>query len=338
MSEHKNPSISKENRIGKLIGKGLVHFFVTLSSLSKKSPMGNLERWGVEAQFDIPYDSEIPERMLDIYRPINSKDKKLPVVMYVHGGAFCAMSKDTHWVMARNFARAGYIVVNINYRLAPKNPYPAGLQDVCKAWKWLYENIESIGGDSERVVVAGESAGANLTLSLALACILPRKEIFAKEIYELKFIPKAIIPMCGIFEVRNPDRFLKPSQNPLRFLVFRNVLDIQQKYVQHEITDHLDFVDPLLMIEELEEFFPLSLPPTFLSVGTWDPLVEDSKRLYEALTKRKQIVEVRYYHREIHAFQALLFRKQARIFWKEMFCFLEDQLKNQSVEATSIDN
>ena len=311
MSDHKNPSISKENRIGKMLGRGLVHFFVMLSSLSKKSPMGNLERWGVEAQFDIAYDSEIAERILDIYRPMNSKGKKLPVVMYIHGGAFCSMSKDTHWVMARNFARAGYIVVNINYRLAPKNPYPAGLQDVCVAWKWLYDNIESIGGDAQRVVVAGESAGANLTLALALACILPRKEVFAKDIYELKFVPKVIVPMCGIFEVRNPERFLKQTQkitNPLRFLVFRNVLDIQQKYVQHEITDDVDFVDPLLMIEELEEFFPLLLPPTFLSVGTWDPLVEDSKRLYEVLKKRKRNVEVRYYSREIHAFQALLFR------------------------------
>ena len=300
--------------------------------------MGNLERWGVEAQCDIPYDSEIPERMLDIYRPVNSKDKKLPVVMYVHGGAFCAMSKDTHWVMARNFARAGYIVVNINYRLAPKNPYPAGLEDVCTAWKWLYENIDSIGGDAEKVIVAGESAGANLTLALALACTLPRTENFAREIYDLKFIPKAILPMCGIFEVRNPERFLKHRQNPFRFLAFRNVLDIQQKYVQHEITDQIDFVDPLLMIEELEEVFPLSLPPTFLSVGTWDPLVEDTKRLYEALKKRRQIVEVRYYPKEVHAFQALLFRKQARMCLKEMFVFLEEQLQKQSVEAKSIDN
>ena len=135
--------------------------------------------------------------------------------------------------------------------------------------------------------------------------------------------------MCGIFEVRDPERFLRSQpNNPLRYLVFRNVLDIQQKYVPSEqvISKEADFVDPLVMIEHLEESFPLSLPPTFLSVGTWDPLLEDSKRLYDQLKRRNQSVEVRYYSREVHAFQALLFRKQARLFWKEMFLFLDQHV------------
>ena len=316
----------KKNHIGKLVGRTLDHFFSGLSMVSKHSPLGNLERYNIEVLSNIAYGNRGIDNYLDIYLPKKHMEaqKKRPVVFYIHGGAFCTMSKDTHWVMGRNFARAGYLVVNINYRLAPKHPYPAGLEDVCEAWNWVYHNIASFGGDRDRVIVAGESAGANLTLALALACVLPREEVFAKNIYDLQFVPKAIVPMCGIFEVQNSERFWKPY-NPLRFLVYRNILDIQQKYVPENTKISLvsSFIDPLSMIEHLDTSYTLSLPPTFLSVGTWDPLLEDTQRLYEEMIRREQTVEVRYYPREVHAFQALLFRKQARKYWKEMFVFLD---------------
>ena len=50
-----------------------------------------------------------------------------PVLMYVHGGAFRSLSKDTHWIMGLAFARRGFVVANVNYRLAPEHRFPAGL-------------------------------------------------------------------------------------------------------------------------------------------------------------------------------------------------------------------
>ena len=320
----------KKNRLGKVIGRTLDFFFSGLSNLSKYTPLANMERFGIEVLDNIAYGDLGSDTTLDIYRPKNiPKKQKLPVVMYIHGGAFCTMSKDTHWVMGRNFGRAGYIVVNINYRLAPQNPYPAGLQDVCTAWKWVYENIATYGGDIDQIVVAGESAGANLALALALVCSMKRSEPWAKEIYQLQHRPKAIVPMCGIFEVRRAERFLRPY-NPLRFLVYRNILDIQYKYIPPEKEDVDDIIDPLCLVENLGNDVLKSLPPTFLSVGTWDPLLEDTQRLYAAMKQKGHTVEVRYYKREVHAFQALLFRKQARMFWKEMLLFLKEYVEEQS--------
>ena len=55
------------------------------------------------------------------------------------------------------------IVVSVNYRLAPENPFPAGLNDVYNVLQWVYKNAKSINGDSSLICVAGDSAGGNLS-------------------------------------------------------------------------------------------------------------------------------------------------------------------------------
>jgi len=71
------------------------------------------------------------EHLLDAYVPARHL-KPLPVVMYVHGGGFAMLSKDTHYVMAMAFARRGYLVFNINYRLGPKHVFPEPLEDAAR--------------------------------------------------------------------------------------------------------------------------------------------------------------------------------------------------------------
>jgi alpha/beta hydrolase fold len=65
-----------------------------------------------------------------------------PIVFYVHGGAFRILSKDTHWVMALSFARRGFVVFNVSYRLAPKHRFPAPLEDVCHCC--LFDQVPSM--------------------------------------------------------------------------------------------------------------------------------------------------------------------------------------------------
>ena len=69
-----------------------------------------------------------------------------PVVLYIHGGAFHYLSKDTHWVLALMFARRGYVVFNIDYRLAPVYPYSAAIEDVSI---YMQAIVGSGGNDKE---------------------------------------------------------------------------------------------------------------------------------------------------------------------------------------------
>lgn len=110
---------------------------------------------------------EIPLR---VYFPLREKQRtNPPVFLFIHGGGFVSGDLDTHDVLLRAVANgAGCIVVSVGYRLAPENPFPAGLEDVYTALLWVRGNAASLGGDGARIVVGGDSAGGNLAAALAL--------------------------------------------------------------------------------------------------------------------------------------------------------------------------
>jgi acetyl esterase/lipase len=91
-----------------------------------------------------------------------------PVTMYFHGGGFAVGDLDTHDGTARNHAvSAGTVVVSVDYRLAPEHPYPAAVDDVWAATRWVAANAGSFGADGSRLAVAGDSAGGTLSAVVA---------------------------------------------------------------------------------------------------------------------------------------------------------------------------
>jgi acetyl esterase len=107
---------------------------------------------------------DIPVR---IYRPDRPGD--LPVLVYAHGGGFVFCDLDSHDGLCRDFAnRLAAVVVSVDYRLAPENPWPAAAYDVQAATQWVTDNASNLGCDAHRVAVGGDSAGGNLAAVTAL--------------------------------------------------------------------------------------------------------------------------------------------------------------------------
>jgi acetyl esterase len=286
-------------------------------------PVAYPSLYGVELEPDVPYrGSSDPAHTLDVYRPRGVTERR-PAVMYVHGGAFTTLSKDTHRVMALSFAARGYVVFNINYRLAPSHAYPAPLEDAAAALWWVETNAARYGADPSRIVLAGESAGANLVTALAVSAIEPRPEAFARTIYDRAPPIRAVVAIYGLLDLHDLNRFTAhPRLMPWLKAI---ILDAGASYVGRPIRERAaeaPLASPLRLLAAPASARARPPPPFFAAAGTADPLLDDSRRLQAAIEARGGLCRLEIFPGEIHGFNALLWRKAAQNKWRAVGEFL----------------
>ncbi|CAN5664592.1 alpha/beta hydrolase [soil metagenome] len=115
----------------------------------------------------IPGPPGAPDVTVRVYRPTAASTGS--GLVYIHGGGFVLGSIDSEHAGAVSFARnVGAVVVSVDYRLAPEDPFPAGLEDCYAALQWLHSEAAELGVETERIGVIGSSAGGGLAAGLAL--------------------------------------------------------------------------------------------------------------------------------------------------------------------------
>jgi len=120
---------------------------------------------------DVPYANLSPSQELDIYLP-DDGDEPFPVIIHIHGGGFeIGDKRDIHVVSYLKGLERGYAVVSVNYRLSGEAIFPAGLQDVKAAIRWLRANSELYHLDGDRIAACGGSSGGNYA---AMICLTDR--------------------------------------------------------------------------------------------------------------------------------------------------------------------
>jgi len=307
-------------------------FFESLSAFGRMHPAARPSRHGIEVLRDRAYGPHGEDNGVDIYRPVH-RPGPWPVVLYAHGGAFHLLSKDTHWLMGLVFARFGYLVVNISYRLAPKHPFPAAIEDTCAAYAWVHRHARALGGDPSRIAVAGESAGGNLVTALTVAACQKRPEPWARAVYDLGAVPRATLPFCAILQVTDAARFGRRRRLP--WWADGMIRDAGASYLRglpRTPAPATELADPLLVIEraaagDRSVRFDRALPPFFAPVGTRDPLLDDTRRLDKALAALGTPCEARYYRGGIHAFHAMIWDPGARRCWRDTLAFLDRAMR-----------
>lgn len=201
-----------------------------------------------------------------IYRPAGLLSRLNPTILYFHGGGFVTGNLDMHDASARALARkTGAIVVSADYRLAPEHKFPAAHEDAYAAWRWLVGAARDLGGDPRRMAVAGEDAGGNLALNVALRA---RDEHLTQPVAQL-----LIHPIAG-------SDMTRPSYGET--LRARPVgMPGMQWRMRHELEDRAQMSDPRIDLAARTDL--AGLAPTTLILAEIDPLRSEGEALAEAL-------------------------------------------------------
>jgi acetyl esterase/lipase len=154
-------------KLTRILTIGLMLFLAWVSlAVSQERPGPKLPK-GVKAFRDLAYVNGGHERnRLDLYLP-EKAEGRLPVVVWIHGGAWYAGSKE--WCRALPFVARGYAVASINYRLSQHAIFPAQIEDCKAAIRWLRANAAKYHLDPAHIGVWGESAGGHLVALLGTA-------------------------------------------------------------------------------------------------------------------------------------------------------------------------
>jgi acetyl esterase len=161
------------------------------------------------------------------------------------------------------FAEAGYLTINVDYRLAPEHPFPAGLEDCLYAVKWTGENAKRWNGDVSRLAVGGDSAGGNLTAATLTT--------LAAEKYAGPAKPKAALLIYGVYDF--PATMKREKAGSIDGMV--------KAYAGAGYPTILE--DP--RVSPLRAVKPGALPPSFVICGTADPLLPETHSMADALKR-----------------------------------------------------
>lgn len=220
---------------------------------------------------------------IQVYRPSN--EKKLPAVIYFHGGWFNAGGLESHDRPLRKLAKLSKaIVISVDYRLAPEYPFPAGLNDCYNALEWIILRAEMLGIDLKRLAIAGDSAGG------ALATVVARRAV--------KSGLKKILCQALVYPVT--DASLK-TQSWQEFkdgpvLNYLGAVEAWNSYLPNNGEIENPDVSPLYA-DELSD-----MPPTLIIVAEYDPLRDEAILYAEKLQKSGVEVKQSLYKGMVHGF------------------------------------
>jgi acetyl esterase/lipase len=153
----------------------------------------------VKVEKNIPYVEETGKRgLLDVYRSADGDITGAPVLLQVHGGGWAIGDKNRQGIpLMQHMAAKGWVCVAINYRLSPRDAFPAHLVDVKRAIAWIREHIEEYGGDPSYLAVTGGSAGGHLC---ALTAVTANEPEYQPGFADVDTSVQVAVPHYGVYD------------------------------------------------------------------------------------------------------------------------------------------
>jgi len=214
---------------------------------------------GVKTKHNIKYVKK-PNfyQRLDIHYPKDEVSKVKPCIIYFHGGGWTCYSKSIYTTLTRRLAKMGYVVFNVNYGLAPKYKMQEIINDCVDAIKFARMEASNYGGDPDKIVLAGDSAGAHL--SSLIAGFINHKKL---DLPELEGKIKALLLFYGVYniETMRTTGFPRIKEYGEATLIGKN-LDVHEN----------EYFSPIKYVDD-------KFPPCLIASGKIDKLHHSQSRV-----------------------------------------------------------
>lgn len=251
-----------------------------LAKQGKTPPPGNV------TTHELHYTGPGGAQPLRLYRSANAPATNAPIVLFFHGGGWVLSGiteeEDSAMALARS---SGALIASAAYRQAPEHRFPAAHDDAFAAYQWLLSNAGSFGGDSRRIAVAGEEAGGNLAINVALRA---RDAGVRQPVYQL-----LISPITGTYMGSysyNRCEFAKPLNKATMAWYFKQAVDPK------------DFDDRRINVGNFEL---KGLPRATIITADVDPLMFEGKLLGHKLESANVPTRYMNYEGVTHGFFGL---------------------------------
>lgn len=207
----------------------------------------------------------------------------VPMLLYIHGGGFSVGSLTTHDVLCRQLSRQGQCaVVSLDYRLAPEHRFPTAVHDSWDALNWLHQNGQTLGLDTTRLAVGGDSAGG----TLAAVCALMARDAGLKLVLQLLFYPGTVA-----------------RQDTASHHTFAEGFMLDKATVDWFFANYIDEAD-----RDDWRFAPMNAPdhtglaPAWVGLAECDPLVDEGVQYADTLRMAGVAVDLEIYKGVVHGF------------------------------------
>lgn len=246
------------------------------------------ESVSIEDRF-IPGPEGGPDIRIRIYGPA-VRNEILPGTLWIHGGGYVVGNPEMNDDLCSLFVtEAQCVVVSVDYRLAPENPFPAPLEDCYTALEWFAEHAADLGVDASRLAVAGNSAGGGLTAAVSL---LARDRQGPSLIFQMPLYPMI------------DDRNTTPSSHAIvDERIWNRELNLKG-WAMYLGEDHRGEVSPYAAVSRATDLS--GLPPTYTCVGELEPFRDETIDYIARLSRAGVPTEFHLYPGSFHGFEIVV--------------------------------
>ena len=237
---------------------------------------------------DAPKLARVENRTLNdvatrCFWPNDDENEHRPVVIYFHGGGFAIGNLDTHDTLCRRLALAGdCVVVAVDYRLAPEHKYPAAADDCYAVTQYVAENATEFRASPDRLIVAGDSAGGNLSTAVAL---MARDKGRPKICHQILIYP-----------------VIAPKYDTQSYLELAEGFGLTRETMMWFWQQYLPEGDVDLRYTNLPSAVLKGLPPAHVITAEYDVLRDEGEAFVEQLSAAGVATSLRRYAGMLHGF------------------------------------